>query len=346
MKLAGQQDPVLFVGGSGVVGSRATKTLRRLEPELKLLIGARNLLKAEALALDVGGATALRVDLERDDLGLPRDTPVSAVVTLLKDDTLNTLRFAQARGVPFIAFSNWLFDIAPEIARYVQQPTRAPLLLLGHVLGGTVVLTALHFAREFRSVGAIEIGVVMDSDDGGGPAAQGDFERIAQNVPNPLLLHGGRWIWARGERAQRRFVDAAGVERQGQAVPVLDIPSLAAATSASSVRVDLALRDAASRPPGDGPSHSVCIEIEGERHAGGAGRFRYALSSQGGHSVTSAQGVALATERLLGLAGRGPVPAGLYHPETLLDPVAVVERLRELGTRIERLETRHSLYRI
>jgi hypothetical protein len=337
MSVQDKLHPVLFVGGSGVVGSRATKTLRWLQPELKLLIGARNLAKAEALARDLGGATARRLDLERDDLGLPGATPVSAVVALLKDDTLNALRFAQARGVPFIAFSNWLFEIAPEIARYVQWPARAPLLLLGHVLGGTVVLTTLHFAREFRVIGAIEIGVVMDSDDGGGPAAQGDFERIAQNVPNPLLLHEGRWIWARGERAQRRFVDAAGVERQGQALPLLDVPSLAAATSASSVRVDLALRDAASRAPGEGPSHSVSIEIEGERHGGGAGRFRYALVSEGGHSVTSAQGVALASERLLGLTGGGPVPAGLYHPETLLDPGAVVERLRELGTRIERL---------
>jgi hypothetical protein len=325
--------PVLLVGGSGVVGRVAASTLRRFQPELSLLIGGRDLPKAEALAREVGRAQAISVDLMRADLAVAG--PVSAVVTLLKDDTLNALKFAQQRGVPLIAFSNWSFDIAPEIAQFAHRPAAAPVLLLGHVLGGTMIASTLHVARGLRAVRAIEIGIVVDSDDGGGPATAGDFDRITQNVPRPLLLCAGKWLWAGEELANRTFVDAVGVERRGQALPLLDVPSLAAATRASSVRVDFAIRDAATRPAGVGPAHSVSIEIEGEDHSGRAGRFRYALLGEGGHSTTSAYGAALAIERVLGLAGGEPLVPGLYQADGVLDPGVTVARLRELGVRIQ-----------
>jgi len=119
--------PVLLIGGAGVVGSHTTRTLRRLQPELPLWIGGRDLGKAEALARQAGAATAVRVDLTRADLGLG-PAPVAAVVCLLKDDSLNALRFAQQRGVPCILFSNWQFEIAPEIAQYMQRPAAAPVI--------------------------------------------------------------------------------------------------------------------------------------------------------------------------------------------------------------------------
>jgi uncharacterized protein YbjT (DUF2867 family) len=60
-------DPVLFVGGSGVVGSRAVKALRRLQPDLPITVGARNLDKAAAVAMEIGGADMATIDLERPD---------------------------------------------------------------------------------------------------------------------------------------------------------------------------------------------------------------------------------------------------------------------------------------
>jgi hypothetical protein len=332
MTQARELHPVLLVGGSGVVGRVAAQTLRRFQPELALIIGGRDLPKAEALAREVGPAQAVSIDLAREDLAVAG--PVSAVVTLLKEDSLNALKFAQQRRVPLIAFSNWSFDIAPEVAQFAHRPDAAPVLLLGHVLGGAVIASTLHFARGLHAVRAIELGIVIDSDDGGGPATAGDFDRITQNVPKPLLLHAGKWLWAGEELATRTFVDAAGIQRRGQALPSLDVPSLAAATRASSVRMDFAIRDAATRPAGRGPAHSVGIEIEGEDHSGRAGRFRHALLGEGSHSTTSAYGAALAIERVLGLAGGGPLVPGLYQADGVLDPGATVARLRELGVHI------------
>jgi hypothetical protein len=48
----------------------------------------------------------------------------------------------------------------------------------------------------------------------------------------------------------------------------------------------------------------------------------------------SARAIALAVERLLGLDGGAPVPAGLYLPEVLLAPEAMVRQLSAFGVRI------------
>lgn len=328
--------PVLIIGGSGVVGSRAAKALRWLQPELPLTIGGRNLDKAAALAKELGGADVVKIDLERQDLGLPPGAAFSAVVVLLKDDTLNSMKYAQAKGVPYLSFSDFVFDIGPVVAHYIQRPTSAPILMLGHFLGGTVTLATLHFAREFQTVHSIEISAVFDEEDVGGPAAQGDMERVTKGVPQPLMLKDGKWLWARGEDAERRFKGVDGTEWQGRAYPLLDVVSLAAATQATSIRLDFAVRAAASRRRGEGPSHEVIIELSGEKKDGTTGRVRHELIDGDVHSGMSARGVALAVERLLGLAGGPPVAPGLYHPEGLLDPAYVVNRMRESGTEIRR----------
>ncbi|QRN94239.1 NAD(P)-dependent oxidoreductase [Archangium violaceum] len=328
---------VLIIGGSGVVGGRAARALRRLQPALAMTIGARDLARADALAKELGGANAVRIDLERQDLGLPTDAAFSAVVVFLKDTSLHSLKYAQAKGIPYVAFSDFVFDIGPAVAHYIQKPGSAPILMLGHFLGGTVTLAALHFAREFQRIHSIEIGAVFDEEDVGGPAAKGDLERVAQSVPHPLMLEDGKFLWARGEEATRVFRGVDGTEWKGQAYPLLDVVSLAAATDARTVRLDFAVRPTASRRPGQGLSHEVIIEIVGERKDGTTGRVRHELSDGDVHSGMSARGAALAVERLLGLAGGPPVSPGLYHPEGLLDPAYVIARLKEFGTRVQRV---------
>lgn len=331
------QKPVLIIGGSGVVGSRAAKTLRRLQPALPITLGVRDVGRAQTLARELGGAEAVRIDLERGDLGLPETAAFSAVVVLLKDDSLNAMKYAQAKGLPYVSFSDFVFDIGPEVARYIQHPTRSPVLMLGHFLGGTVTLATLHFAREFQRVEAIEISAVFDEEDVGGPAAQGDMERVTKDMPSPLVLEDGRFLWARGEDVSREFVGVDGTKWRGRAYPLLDVVSLGAETNARTVRLDFAVREAASRPSGQGVSHEVIIEITGEREDGTTGRVRHEIVDADVHSGLSARGVALAVERLLGLAGGPPVTPGLYHPERLLKPAYVVERLKEFGTRIRQV---------
>lgn len=329
--------PVLVIGGSGVVGRRALKALRELHPELSLRIGGRDVNKAAALARELGHAEAVRIDLAREDLGLPPDAAFSAVVVLLKDDSLRTMKYAQGRGVPYVSFSDFVFDIGPEVALHIQHPTASPVLFLGNFLGGTVALATLQFARELKKVHAIQIGAVFDEEDVGGPAANGDMERLTKGVPSPLIRKDGKFLWATAEEdVTRTFQGADGTHWQGRAYPLLDVATLAAVTDASTVRLDFALRAASSRKPGEGPGHEVVIELTGELPDGTTAHVRHTLVDGDVHSGLSGKGVALAVERLLGLVGGAPVGPGLYSPEGVLDSAHVVERLKAWGTRIQR----------
>jgi hypothetical protein len=68
--------------------------LRKLHPELPMTIVGRDPTKAAALAHEVGTATPTLANLERADLGLPVDAEYGAVVTALRDYSLNTMRYA------------------------------------------------------------------------------------------------------------------------------------------------------------------------------------------------------------------------------------------------------------
>lgn len=330
--------PVLMLGGYGSLGSRVTRLLRGLHPQLPITIVGRDTAKAAALAAEVGNAAIARVDLDRADLGLPGDAPYGIVVTALRDLSLNTLRFAQARGIPYVALSDGVFEIGPLVARYVHHPAAAPIVMLGHGMGSVPTLAALYLARGFSSVDAIELGLLFDPEDPLGPASAVDMERIGRVGPAPLLLRGGRWTWG-GDGAVRAFASVDGTAHAGEAVGLMDVLSLSS-TAAASIRVDFAEGITASRRRGEPASHEVMIDIVGERADGASGRFRYALVDPEGYAALSARGVVVVIERLLGLAGGPPPGPGLYLPEMLVDPAHLVDTLQRLGIHIVELGPR------
>jgi hypothetical protein len=327
---------VLIIGGSGIVGSQAAKALRRLHPDLPITIGGRDLKKAEAVAREIGGADTAKIDLERADLGLPAEAAYSALAPFLKDDTLNSLRYAQAKGVPYLSISSGVFELGPETALYIHKPASAPILLDSNWLAGAATLPALHFAKDFESIEAIEIAAVLDEQDMGGPAAYADFERLTTAAPQPLILKNGRWAWAKGEEAVRRLKGVDGTEMEAQAYSPLDVLSLAGATDARSIRFDLVYGESAGRRRGGHFSSEIIIEIAGKQKDGTHARVRHELVHPAGQAPMTALGVAVGIERLLGLAGGAPVAPGLYLPEVLVDPAYMVRRLQEFGTQFHR----------
>ena len=323
---------VLLIGGSGVVGQRAARALRKLQPELPIAIAGRDAKKADSVATEIGGpTTSLVVDLGRDDLGLPEGASPAAVAVFVKDTGMRSMRYAQEKGLPYLAFSDFSFDIAPAIGLFVHRPTRAPVLMLGHMVGGAATLAALHFAKELRDVASIEIAGVIGSDDTGGPAAQADFVRYAQGGHGALVLRDGEWTWLKDAASARSIVDSAGRERTAHALPLLDVASLAAATNARSIRVDLTVRG----PEEQKSRTEFSIELKGTAQNGAFTTISVTLVDNDVHARISAYGAALALERLLGRRGGPPVAPGLYHPESILDPSDSLERLVELGVRVD-----------
>lgn len=322
---------VLILGGSGSLGSRTARFLRRLHPGLPITIAGRDLAKAARLAAEIGNADAVSVDIERADLGLPPETEYSIVVTAVRDRALNALRYAEARNLPYLALSDGAFEVGPLVARHVHMPHASPVVLLGHSMGGVPALAAIHFARSFKRIESIEIGLVFDPDDHFGPASAADVEHIVKNGPRPLALVNGQWHWLSPDEAKRRFTGVGGHEHDGETLGLMDLLSLWPSTGAESIRIDMAVGPTDTTRRGLPLSNEVIIEITGERDDGSHGRHRYELVDTEGYAALSARGVAVCVERLLGLTGEAPPTPGLYLPEVLINPAHLMQRLTDFG---------------
>ncbi|QPF72970.1 NAD(P)-dependent oxidoreductase [Roseateles sp. DAIF2] len=333
--VSSSQRPALIIGGSGVVGAQAATLLRRLQPGLPLAIAGRDLAKAQQVARGLGHAEGWRVDLSRPDLGLPADAAFGAVVLFVKDEWQHALRFAQRRGIPFLSLSSGSFEIGPEVAQHLHAPQRSAVLLASHWLAGAALFPTLQLARSFQRLDKIRIGVLLDEQDMGGPAALADYERLTGVAPAALTLQDGRMRWISGAEAQTRYRSVDGVELPAQAYSPFDVMALAAATQARDIRLDLAYAESASRRRGEPFSTEIVLELEGLDAAGRPHSSRHQIVHPQGQAPLTALGVALGLERLLGLAGGAPVAPGLYLPEHLLDVDRFVAQMREFGARFE-----------
>ncbi|MGO4832128.1 hypothetical protein AB4144_07500, partial [Rhizobiaceae sp. 2RAB30] len=335
--------PVLILGGTGMVGSQTARILRRLYPDLAIAIGARDQDRCRKLADEIGNAEAGPIDLGRPDLGLNPGKAYGAIIAVLKENTLNPLRYAQSKGLPYLSMADGAFEISPAVARHIRRPTGAPIMLASHWVSGMAALPALHFVNEFGAVSRIDVAVLLDPEEPAGPMANEDVEQVMLNSPRPLLLDDGTWRWAGEGASARRVTTVAGEEVEVHGMSVLDTVDLAAATDARSVRFDFGFAQSSSRRRGGVPSHEMIIEIEGERKEGGFGRLRFDIESPQGASGLTALGVALGVERLLGLFGGAPVGPGLYFPDSLIDPTHAIARLEEFGGQIRRSEVEVSM---
>ncbi len=326
---------VLLVGASGVVGRQAAARLRQRWPDLPLLLGGRDLAKVEALALELGNARGVVVDLGRRDLGLSDDIAVGATAMFVKDETLNGQLFAQDRGSAFIDISSAAFELGPQAAFYSERPQTAPILLASNWLAGVSTFAALDLASGFARVDNVLVSALLDDQDMGGGAAEADYVRQTQAGPSSLVRRNGRFVWAAGEDAAATFEAWDGTRFDAQAFGNLDILSLSAATNAPEVAFQLAVGETSSRRRGDRYSHEILIEITGLSLDGQMTHARRFVIHPDGQAPMTALGVSLAIEAMLGLETGKKLAPGLYLPHAVVDPAQAVEALRDIGAVID-----------
>ena len=323
-------DPILLLGGTGVMGTATARLSRAAHPDLPLLIAARGLDRAERLAGELGNAQAVKADVALPDLGLSPSVRFSAVAVLLRDLGYNSIRAAQARGVPIVLISEAAFELGPIAALFARAPSASAIVMMGHSHGGLPMLLAASRLPEYRSVHAIRVGVVFDPKDPLPPGAQIDMDRIAGSGPPPLALRQGRWSWlGAGEAAGHVLTSAQGDRLPAEPYGLPDILSLAGWAPGADITL-LGAEGRTERGPDGRPGHEVTIEIEGEDLAGRPGVRRWRLIDPEGNAMLGARGIALALERLSGVTDRRPSP-GLYFPEKLVSPEDAVERLSLWG---------------
>jgi hypothetical protein len=325
------------MGGSGAIGHHAARVLRAAHPDVPLLIGGRDLAKAERAAQAIGGAQGVVIDSAAVDLGLGA-RPVSAVVVFYMDHALAGLRFAQQRGVPHLSISSGIFEIAPEIATYMHTPGAAPIVLGYEWMVGATTVATLSAAKAFARVHDISLHALVDEQDTGGPTVATDFEHLNRMLPAALTRRDGAYIWREGEDAKVTFRAVDGTDVDGTGFSSIDVVGLAAATGAPNVQFNMAVGVSSSRRQGKPMSTETLIELAGEDLQGQPLRTRHAVVHPAGAGPLTGLGVAMILERLLGLDGQPPTPPGLYFPYQLLNGPAYLKRLQQEGGELRELQ--------
>lgn len=329
-------DPVLFMGGSGAIGHQTARALRAACPDVPLLIGGRDLAKAQQAAERMGKAQGVVIDPHADDLGLGA-RPVSAVAIFYMDHALAGLRYAQKRGVPYLSISSGIFEIAPEIATYMHTPDASPIVLGYEWMAGATTVSTLSIAATFSRVHAISINALVDEQDTGGPTVAADFEHLNKMLPAALTRRDGAYIWREGEDSKVRFNAVDGTQIEASGFSSIDVAGLAAATGAPNVQFNLATGVSSTRRQGKPMSTEIIIELDGEGLKGEPLHTRHAIIHPAGAAPLTGLSVAMTLERLLGLDGQPPTPPGLYFPYQILDATGFLKRLEEEGGELRRL---------
>ncbi|MBC6612871.1 NAD(P)-dependent oxidoreductase [Hymenobacter sp. BT507] len=329
--------PILLVGGSGTVGRWVARLLHDAHPEVPLLLGGRDLAKAQEAAAEIPSAEGIALDLAAQDLGLGQRL-VRAVVVLFTDPRLATVRFAQARGIPHLSISAGIFEMGPEVAAYMHQPQAAPVVLGTEWLVGATTVPTLTFAQAFAQVHDITIGALLDEQDVTGPAGYADFERQTTIMPAALVRRDGAFVWQAADEANATIRAVDGTEQKATTFSFYDVLGLATATGAPNVQFRLGFGVSSTRRQGEPMSTEILIDLAGEDHAGQPLRTRHAVVHPQGQMPLTGLGVVLLLERVLGLDGQPAVPAGLYFPYQLLEPTTYLARLQQIGGRVLSLE--------
>jgi hypothetical protein len=324
---------ILFAGGAGFVGRTAVRWFRQRHPNVRVLVGGRNLQAAGEVAQEVGNAAAVAIDLDRPRLGLSADVAVAAVVMLAPEAGLNGLSYAQDLGVPYLNINAAVTEIGPELALFAHRATAAPVVLASHWMAGAATLLALNSAKGFESVRSIKLGAIVDELDPVGPAAIEDMKRV-HAAPAALVFEGGRRVWLSGDAAKGKFTSVDGRSLDTAiAFSTFDTASLHAATGAPDIRFDLVNGESSSRRRGGEAATEIVVEIEGEAD----GRMKNSRSTlefkQGTASLTGLS-IVLLLASVLGLSDRDPARPKLYLPELLCDPKWFLDELRSAGATI------------
>lgn len=332
------QKPALIIGATGVIGSLTAKNLRELYPDLPLAVASRHFDKSQVLVAELGKAKAIEVDLAQPNLGLADSDEFSLVAIFMKDDTLNSLAFAQDRQIPYMDVSSAVFEIGPLVAQFIQRPTASAVLMNSNWLAGTSTNITMYFAKDFREIDSITVSALLDTDDIGGAAADTDYERQTNAVTSALVKQNESWKWLAGKEMTSTFTDSEGVSHSAQAFSNLDVLSLATVAHAKDVRFEFAAGETAGSVHDDHFTHEIIVTITGTKNDGSVDAFRYEIIHPKGQAPMTAISAVLGIEALLGLVSTRPEP-GLYLPNTIIDSDHAVARLRQFGAKIDEVDT-------
>jgi len=322
---------ILIVGGYGMVGSNIARLIRQADKDFELILAGRNPQNGIALANELNHSETAYINLEEGfDLGVFKklDLIISAV-----DDHSNILREAAiSNGIACIAVSELADQISPIAFLGLHKTILAPVVYAGHWQAGILTLMVKQQARKFSQIETIELAGLYDPKDSVGPLVA---KEVSGFVAEALIRKGGNWLSLKAKENPRSISLHNHTTAIGYPLSTLDVPSVAAFTSAKNIRFDFIIGESIGTSTGKEASHDLYIAIDGTLLSGEKRKVNMIVSGPKGNSHLTAVGVYLISEKILGLNGQSEQKlGGLYLPETIVSTDHIDERLKEFGIEI------------
>ncbi len=352
-----EQDSILLVGGTGVVGRQIAEAVRRRHPELSLVLASRDSARAAAVAAESGAAAGVAVDVSRP---APLAIAPAAVISAVNDPGDHLLADALRLGVPFLDIARWTDRVRSASALVRAGDPKAPVLLSSGWMGGICATLAAGVAAEMSAVDSIDISVLYALKDKAGPDSAEYMDRLA--TPFVVTINGDIRV-VKPLSDGRRVSFPGGGRSKVYRFDTPDQLTLPATTGAGTVAARIGFDDAFTTSllvglvrsglwrlisgerftglrrrvlynPGEGAGHHVLVDVRGREAGGREVRRRVAIGDPLGQTHLTAVAALVQLERLLGLDGAPPPEPGLVYPDTAPRLEAALQTLGESGVSV------------
>ena len=354
-------DPVLIVGGYGVVGLQLAQIIRKAHPDLPLILAGRTLTAAECAASEIGNASGFRLDVNEPDPLSKLAQPVSAVVAIANDPDNNLMRAAIGRGMPYIDVTRWterLFEAA-QLASVLDL--KAPIVLSSSWMAGVSAIVAKAATQRLAKVEEIDTAILYRLQDKAGPNSVEYADRLG--IPF-RVRENGQWKTVKPMSGPARVTFPGGYSGKAYRFDEPSQETLALYTGAKTASSRITYDDAGttgtmaflvgsgiwnllSGPaftktrrsiiyhPGEGASHEIVILVSGTDAEGRSKKVRATILDPAGQTHLTAVGAYIQLAETLGFdAGTARLP-GTYYPENTENLDDALRCLQSHGVQIE-----------